>query len=135
MNVNGIMLVSTVLNFQTLDFAPGNDLPYVLYLPTYASTAWYHKKLAPELQALPMADVFNQAQTFAQGDYSAALFNGSSLAPAARANIIAQYARFTGLSTNFVDRANLRVPMGRFASELLADEKRVIGRYDSRYTG
>jgi carboxypeptidase C (cathepsin A) len=135
MNVNGIMLVSTVLNFQTLDFKPGNDLPFVLFLPTYATTAWYHKKLAPELLALPLADVYNQAQTFAQGDYSSALFNASSLAPDARARVIAQYSRLTGLSTNYVDRANLRVGMGRFASELLADEKRVLGRYDSRYTG
>jgi carboxypeptidase C (cathepsin A) len=135
MNVNGIMLVSTVLNFQTLDAKPGNDLPFVLYLPSYAVTAWFHKKLAPELQALPLADVFNQAQTFATGDYKTALFEASALDDAARAKVVAQYARLTGLSTNYVDRANLRVPLFRFASELLADENRVIGRYDGRYKG
>ncbi len=135
MNVNGIMLVSTVLNFETLDFKPGNDLPFILYLPSYAATAWFHKKLAPDLQALQLADVFSQAQNFATGDYRSALFEASAMDATTRARVIAQYARLTGLSTNYVDRANLRVPLYRFASELLADEKRVIGRYDSRYKG
>lgn len=135
MNLNGIMLVSTVLNFETLDFKPGNDLPFVLFLPTYAATAWFHKKLAPQLLAMPLADVFDQANAFAEGDYTGALFKSDALDSAARAKIIAQYARFTGLSSNYVDRANLRVPLWRFASELLAGEKRVVGRYDSRYKG
>ncbi|MGH7970785.1 MAG: S10 family peptidase, partial [Limisphaerales bacterium] len=135
MNVNGIMLVSTVLNFQTLDFNAGNDLPYVLYLPSYTTAAWFHKKLPADLQSQTLEAVFNQAARFAQGDYSAALFSGSSLNPDQRRQVIDQYARLTGLSTNYVDRANLRVPLGRFASELLANERRVIGRYDSRYVG
>jgi len=135
MNVNGIMLVSTVLNFQTLDFDAGNDLPYVLYLPSYATTAWFHKKLPADLQQRSLAEVYAQAESFASGEYSAALFSGSSLAPEARRKVVERYARFTGLTTNFVERANLRVSLGRFASELLADENRVIGRYDSRYVG
>jgi carboxypeptidase C (cathepsin A) len=135
MNVNGIMLVSTVLNFQTLDFNAGNDLPYVLYLPSYTTAAWFHKKLPADLQSQSLEAVFNQAARFAQGDYHAALFSGSSLNPDQRRQVIEQYARLTGLSTNYVDRANLRVPLGRFASELLANERRVIGRYDSRYVG
>lgn len=135
MNVNGIMLVSTVLNFETLDFSSGNDLPYVLYLPTYATTAWFHKKLATDLQGQTLEQVYNAAQQFASGEYQSALLSGSSLSPADRQKVIEHYARFTGLSTNYIDRANLRVPLGRFASELLADENRVIGRYDSRYKG
>jgi carboxypeptidase C (cathepsin A) len=135
MNVNGIMLVSTVLNFQTLDFNAGNDLPYILYLPTYTATAWFHKKLPDDLQQLPLSEVYTQAETFASGEYSAALFSGSSLAPEARRKVVEQYARFTSLKTNYIERANLRVPLGRFASELLADEGRVVGRYDSRYVG
>ncbi|HVV72474.1 MAG TPA: peptidase S10, partial [Verrucomicrobiae bacterium] len=79
MNVNGIMLVSTVLNFQTLDFNAGNDLPYILYFPTYATTAWFHKRLPAELQNLPLSEIYTQAETFASGDYSAALFKGSAL--------------------------------------------------------
>jgi carboxypeptidase C (cathepsin A) len=135
MNVNGIMLVSTVLNFQTLDFGAGNDLPYVLYLPSYTSTAWYHKKLPADLQKRSLDEVFDLAQTFAAGEYNAALFSGSSLPPEQRRKVVEQYARLTGLTTNYVDRANLRVPLGRFASELLGDENRVLGRYDSRYKG
>jgi carboxypeptidase C (cathepsin A) len=135
LNVNGIMLVSTVLNFETIDFSQGNDLPYVLYLPSYAATAWHHKKLAPDLQKMPLPDLVAQAEAFAAGPYNAALFGGSSLPAAQRAKVIEQYARFTGLSTNYLDRANLRVPLTRFASELLAGESRVIGRYDGRMTG
>ena len=134
-NVNGIMLVSTVLNFQTLDFGAGNDLPYVLFLPSYAATAWFHKKLASDLQQQSLTDVYNQAEAFAAGDYSTALFGGSSLASDARRKVVERYAQLTGLTTNYVDRANLRVPLGRFAAELLGDENRVIGRYDSRYAG
>jgi carboxypeptidase C (cathepsin A) len=135
MNVNGIMLVSTVLNFQTLDFNAGNDLPYVLYLPSYATTAWFHKKLAPDLQQQSLAEVYATAGKFAAGDYSAALAAGSALPADQRRKVVEQYARLTALTTNYVDRANLRVTLGRFASELLADEARVIGRYDSRYKG
>jgi carboxypeptidase C (cathepsin A) len=135
MNVNGIMLVSTVLNFQTLDFNAGNDLPYLLFLPTYTTTAWFHKKLPSDLQQLPLADVYAQAETFAAGQYSAALLSGSSLGAGERAKAVAAYARLTGLSTNYVERANLRVSLSRFSSELLASEDRVIGRYDGRYKG
>ena len=135
MNVNGIMLVSTVLNFETLDFKAGNDLPYILYLPSYTTTAWFHKKLAADLQNKDLSEVYSTAESFASGEYSTALFNGSSLAPETRRKVVEQYARLTGLSTNYVDRANLRVPLGRFASELLAGQNRVVGRYDSRYLG
>ena len=135
MNVNGIMLVSTVLNFQTLDFGAGNDLPYILYLPTYTTTAWFHKKLPEDLQDRPLSEVYETAQTFAAGEYSAALFSSSSLDSTRRQKIIEQYARLTGLTTNYVDRANLRVSLSRFAAELLASDRRVVGRYDSRYKG
>jgi carboxypeptidase C (cathepsin A) len=135
MNVNGIMLVSTVLNFQTLDFNAGNDLPYVLYLPSYTTTAWFHKKLPPDLQQQSLAEVYAAAGKFAAGDYSAALAAGSALPADQRRKVVEQYARLTALTTNYVERANLRVTLGRFASELLADEARVIGRYDSRYKG
>ena len=135
MNVNGIMLVSTVLNFQTLDFNAGNDLPYILYLPSYTTTAWFHKKLPADLQSRSLSEVYALAETFASGEYSTALFSGSALGPENHRKVVEQYARLTGLTTNYVERANLRVPLGRFASELLADQNRVIGRYDSRYLG
>ncbi|PYM16473.1 MAG: peptidase S10 [Verrucomicrobia bacterium] len=135
MNVNGIMLVSTVLNFETISFARGNDLPYVLYLPSYAATAWYHKKLPPDLQKLPVSEVVARAEVFAAEDYNNALLRGASLPLDKRKKIVKELARFTGLSEGYVDHADLRVPLARFAEELLRTEGRVIGRFDSRYKG
>jgi len=133
-NLNGIMLVSTVLNFQTIRFGEGNDLPYVLFLPSYAATAWYHKKLPPDLQKLGLEDVLKQAEAFALGDYNQALLRGASLEPAKRAAVVKQTARLTGLAEQFVDRSNLRVSMHRFGAELLRDQKLNVGRFDSRFT-
>jgi carboxypeptidase C (cathepsin A) len=133
-NLNGIMLVSTVLNFQTIWGGEGNDLPHALYLPSYAATAWYHKKLAPDLQKKPVEDLLKEAETFASGDYNQALLLGSALAPAQRSKVVKQMARLTGLSESFIDASNLRVSLSRFNAELLRSERRVIGRFDSRYT-
>ena len=135
MNVNGIMLVSTVLNFQTLRFAEGNDLPYVLFLPSYTAAAWYHKKLPADLQKLPLRDVLNKAEAFAGGDYNAALLRGAALKGDERAKIVRETARLTGLTEKYVDRSELRVPLNRFDRELLAEDNRVIGRFDGRYKG
>src|SRR5207253_2848533 len=88
MYVNGIMLVSTVLNFETISFARGNDLPYVLYLPSYAATAWYHKKLPADLQKLPVSELVARAEAFAAEDYNNALLRGASLAAERRAGTV-----------------------------------------------
>jgi carboxypeptidase C (cathepsin A) len=135
MNVNGIMLVSTVLNFETISFARGNDLPYVLYLPSYTAAAWYHKKLSPDLQQLPLAEVMAKAEAFADGDYDHALLLGAALPTEVHRSVVKESARLTGLSEELIERANLRPPMGRFAGELLRAENRVIGRFDARYQG
>ncbi len=135
MNVNGIILVSTVLNFQTLSLSRGNDLPNVLYLPGYTATAWYHKKLPAELQQKPLADVLAEVEKFAAGDYNAALLAGAGLSTEERRSVVARLARFTGLPADLVDRLDLRIPLGRFSVELLRAEDKVIGRFDSRYTG
>ena len=135
MNVNGIMLVSTVLNFETISFARGNDLPYVLYLPSYTAAAWYHKKLPPDLQQLPVAEAMAKAETFAAEDYDHALLLGAALPAETRRAVVKELARLTGLSAELIDRANLRLPMNRFAAELLRAEDRVIGRFDARYKG
>ena len=135
LNLNGIILVSTVLNFQTLDFASGNDLPYLLYLPSYTATAWFHKQLPPDLQALPLTNVLALASQFAATNYNLALFRGASLGADERRSLAGQLARFTGLPADYAEQADLRVPMGRFARELLVAQHRVVGRYDGRYTG
>lgn len=134
MNLNGIMLVSTVLNFQTLWGGSGNDLPHVLYLPSFAATAWYHKRLPEDLQKKPLNEVLAEAEAFASGDYNRALLLGSALPAAQRAAIVKQTARLIGLSPAFVDAANLRISLGRFNVELLRDKRLVVGRFDSRYT-
>jgi len=135
MNVNGIMLVSTVLNFETISFARGNDLAYVLYLPSYTAAAWYHQKLPPDLQRLSLAEVIAKAENFAAGDYNHALLLGTALPAETRRATVKELARLTGLSEEFIDRANLRVAMNRFAAELLRAENRVIGRFDARFKG
>ena len=135
MNVNGIMLVSTVLNFMTLRFAEGNDLPYVLFLPTYTATAWYHKQLPADLQSQPLTNVLKQAEEFATGPYNQALLLGDDLPAERRKQVTADYARATGLSADFVERSDLRVSIGEFTRELLRDENKMVGRFDSRYSG
>lgn len=135
MNVDGIMLVSTVLNFQTLAMNHGNDLPYVLYLPSYSAVAWYHHKLSPTLEQEPLTNVLAQAKAFAAGPYNAALLEGSALSPAKRQKVVARTAALTGLTSDLVSRLDLRIPLSRFDVALLRKENRVIGRYDGRYSG
>lgn len=132
---NGIMLISTIMNFATTRFDSGNDLPYSLYLPSYAATAWYHKKLPSDLQAKPVNRVIAEAEEWASGDYLVALGKGGRLTPTERQEAIAKLARYTGLDPKFIDNADLRVNLNLFRKELLRTEKRSIGRLDSRFKG
>jgi carboxypeptidase C (cathepsin A) len=134
MYVNGIVLVSSVLNFQTLEFSAGNDLPYPLFLPSYAAAAWYHRRLPEDLQKLPLQDVLKQAESFAAADYPAALAKGDSLPAEDRARISAQLSRFTGLDADYLKQLNLRVD-DRFFNDLLKGINRSVGRFDARFTG
>lgn len=129
--LNGIALVSSVLNFQTLMFAAGNDLPYVLFLPSYTATAWYHGKLPEDLQA-SLPDALAQAETWAEREYAIALARGSSLTESERKEVVDRLVRFTGLSRRFVEQCNLRIEIQRFCRELLRDDGRTVGRLDSR---
>ncbi|QIF05093.1 peptidase S10 [Roseimicrobium sp. ORNL1] len=135
MNLNGIMLVSTVLNFQTIWGGEGNDLPHVLYLPSYTATAWHHRKLPEDLQKLPIQDVLKQAEAFAVGEYLQAIMLGAALPDEQRKAVLEKMARFTGVSADWLDRANLRPGLERFSVELLRDRRLQVGRFDSRYTG
>ena len=132
---NGIILVSSILNFQTARFAKGNDLPCVLFLPTYAATAWYHKRLAPELQGRPLAEVLSEVQEWASGEYVLALQQGDRLSHEQRAAVVERLARYTGLDAEYVDATDLRIQIRRFTKELLRDQKRTVGRLDSRFKG
>jgi carboxypeptidase C (cathepsin A) len=133
--LNGIMLVSSILDFQTADFDPGNDLPYLLFLPTYTATAWYHRRLPADLQTLPLAEVLAEVEAFVMGAYALALLQGTALPAEQRAAVASRLAQFTGLSRDYVERCDLRIGIFRFVKELLREQRRTVGRLDSRYTG
>jgi carboxypeptidase C (cathepsin A) len=135
MYLNGVMLVSCALDFQVLDFDHVNDLPSILFLPTYAATAWYHKRLGPDLQRKPLRKLLDEVEAFAAGEYASALFRGARLAPGERKALVAKLARYTGLSAGYIERTELRIGIFRFCKELLRAEGRTVGRLDSRYTG
>lgn len=134
MYLNGIMLISSILDFGTADFQPGNDLPFILFLPTYAATAWYHQRLDAQSQK-DVVDFLEEVEAFAQGEYATALLKGAALTTKERTAIIKRLARYTGLSADYLDRVNLRPEIMRFTKELLRDQRRTVGRLDSRFTG
>jgi carboxypeptidase C (cathepsin A) len=135
MYLNGLMLVSSILDFQTADFFPENDLPYILFLPTYTATAWYHKKLPLRLQRKPLRKVLDEVEAFTLGEYATALMKGSSLSRATQKTILEKLAEYTGLSETYLDQTNLRIEIHRFCKELLRTDKRTVGRLDSRFKG
>jgi carboxypeptidase C (cathepsin A) len=130
---NGVVLVSSIMNFQTARFETGNDLPYLLFLPTYAATAYYHDVL-PE-RPDDLEGFLDQARTFALDEYGPALLKGDGLQGEERDRIVDGLHRFTGLDQEFIRQANLRVSISRFTKELLRDGRRTVGRLDSRYHG
>ncbi len=134
MYLNGIMLVSSILNFLTAQFHEGNDLPYILFLPTYAASAWFHKKIADDLQA-DLETAVQEAREFALGEYSLALMQGNTLKDSEKEKIVKKLVRLTGLSEKYIQGTNLRINIHRFCKELLRDEGYTVGRFDSRYKG
>ncbi len=132
--VNGITLISSVLDFKTLESSPSNDLPYEMYLPSYAAVAWYHKKLPADYQA-DFQKTIDAARTFSTDEYAPALLKGDTLTIAKRAHLIKQLAAFTGLSEDLIDRDNLRINPNQFEKQLLGDGHQIIGRFDGRITG
>jgi len=131
--LNGIILISAALNFQTIRFDPGNELPYSLFLPSYTATAWYHGKLKSQFNSLK--DALQSAERFATIDYHVALMQGNQLPVRERSRIAQQMARLTGISEDFIQQSNLRLTNRRFIGQLLSDEGRIMGRLDSRFTG
>jgi carboxypeptidase C (cathepsin A) len=129
--LNGLMLISAVLDFGSVDFAGGNDLPYATFLPTYAAIAHYHGLLGDR----PLADVLSEAEEFAARDFPWALSQGHRLSEEERAATLARLAALTGLTEDYLDRVDMRVEHVRFYTELLRDRRQVIGRLDGRFTG
>lgn len=130
---NGVVLVSSILNFQTARFTKGNDLPYLLFLPTYTATAWYHGALDPDLQSKPLAQVLDEVEQWAKSTYVPHLMLGD-LAGDVEA-VTRDLARFTGLSEEYVAARDRRVKIHAFCKELLRRQRRTVGRLDSRFKG
>lgn len=131
--LNGLVLISHITNFQTARFQIGNDLPYPLFLPTYAATAWYHKKLSPAYTDLQK--LLEEVEDFATTDYTLALMKGDQLSESERLAIADKLSRYTGLSEAYILQANLRPVIHNFTKELRRQEGLTVGRLDSRFTG
>ncbi|MDJ1471424.1 S10 family peptidase [Xanthocytophaga flava] len=131
--LNGIVLISAVLNFQTILFDTGNELPFALYLPTYSAIAWYHKKLSPEYTDLKK--LLSEVEQFAMGEYSIALMKGDKLTDAEKQALTEKLNRYTGLSKEYIQQTHYRIEILRFTKELLRKEGRMSGRLDGRFKG
>lgn len=139
---NGIILISSILNYQTVGvnrdtwmFHTGNDLPFALYLPTYAATAWYHGRLPSKHQKKKLRDLLDEVEAFALGEYWSALAQGDRIDDKTRARVASKLGEYTGLDDDYLDHYDLRIHIHHFCKELLRKEKRTVGRIDSRYTG
>ena len=132
-HLNGIVLISSVLDLSSLTFSPGDDRPYVFYLPSYAAVAWYHKMLANRPADLP--GFIEEARKYAQGEYAAALYKGAELPAAEKAAVAKRVSYFTGLSEDYLMKADLRVNLSQFRAELQRKEGLTTGRIDARFSG
>lgn len=139
---NGLILISTILNYGTgpfdpksWTFRPGHDLPYSLFLPTYAAAAWYHGKLPEDLAEQPLRAVLDEVEEFARTDYTVALMAGDQLPTDQFEEVAERVARYTGLRPEYVRRYGLRIEILRFCKELLREDGKTVGRLDARVTG
>jgi carboxypeptidase C (cathepsin A) len=131
--MNGVVLVSSVLDIRTLAFQPGDDLSYIVNLPTYAAVSWFHNKI-PNKPA-DLNAFLKDVRIFASGEYAAALLKGDQLSATEREQILNKLVAYTGLSKDYLDKANLRVIQPQFSKELLRNEHEDVGRLDARYKG
>jgi carboxypeptidase C (cathepsin A) len=131
MYINGLMMISSIMDFSTARFSRGHQLPHILFLPTYTATAWYHGKLDADLQA-DLSKTLDEVRRFALGDYTAALMKGDQLPADERARVVRALSRYTGLSQTYIEQTNLRIEIGRFVKELTRLDGHTVGRLDSR---
>jgi carboxypeptidase C (cathepsin A) len=133
MYINGIVLISSVIDASTVSFSPGDDRSYIFYLPTYAATAWYYKLLKNRPD--DVGAFVSSAREFAATEYADALMKGTKQTDAERTVIAGKLAGFTGLSEDYLLKADLRVALPQFNAEVQRSRGLTIGRYDSRYSG
>jgi carboxypeptidase C (cathepsin A) len=132
---NGIVLISTVLDFGAIRFMPANDLPFQLFVPTYAATAWYHGKLGAELQKRALPELTAEVKAWSEGELTLALMKGDRLDESERRAVAEKLSAYTGLDPDYVLGTNLRINIYHFCKELLRGDKRSVGRLDSRFKG
>ena len=133
--LNGVILVSAILDFQTARFGPGNDTPHLAFFPTMAATAWYHGKADRAAWDDDFRAFVTASTDFAIDRLAPALIRGNTLDLADKTTLANEMAAFLGLSPDYILGANLRVDATRFRKELLRDEGFTVGRFDSRYKG
>ena len=135
MNLNGLLLISSINDFSSIEAAPGNDLPYINYLPSFAASAWYHHRLDEKYQSMELTDLLEEVRSFASGEYQSALYKGTRMTDAELDAVAASLSSYIGLSKEKILDNNLRITLNDFCSGLLRDQQLMIGRIDSRYTG
>jgi len=134
MQLSAVVLISAVLDFQTIRFDQGNDMPYWLYVPSYTASAFHHKKLEAPLQE-SLVKTLAEVEVWTRQTYLPALAAGDALPAAERAAVAKSLARYTGLPVEVCERADLRISQGLFCKELLRDQGKSVGRFDARYVG
>jgi len=133
-DLNGIVLVSSVLDFNTILFPEGVDLPYIVNLPSYAVTSAYHDVL-PGGRPADLSAFMNEVETWALTDYASALLQGGAIDPARRSQVLDQMHEYTGLDRDFLDRADLKVTAPEYQKEIMRERGLVLGRLDARFSG
>lgn len=133
--LNGVILVSAILDFQTARFAPGNDTPHVAFFPTMAATAWYHDRVDRDRWDGDFDAFIEDARSFATHVLPPALIRGESMSAEEMRATAEQMAGYLGVGADWIEDAKLRVGASRFRKELLRDADLIVGRFDSRYTG
>lgn len=131
--MNGVVMVSAVFDLRTLIFPPNDDLPYIVHFPTYAATAWYHDKIPnknPDVN-----EFLDEIRAFTENEYTPVLFKGDQISESDKQAIAAKLAGYTGTSTDYWVRADLRVTNSEFFAEFLRESGEIVGRLDSRFTG
>ncbi len=133
--LNGLILVSPYIGTVVQDGGKGNDVPYAFNLPTFAASAWYHKKLPADMQRKPVGQVYDEAMAFAYDEYLPALSRGDNLPSDRRKSLVAKLHRLTGLSETYLEDSNLRVNDFQWFKELRRRDRYTVGRYDARFVG
>lgn len=136
LDLNGVIFLSQILSFDNSadgpQYNPGVDQPYVLTLPSFTASAWYHHKLPNQSSALE--PLLTEVEQFALNDYWRALSAGNALSPERRTEIVARLHTYTGLPQDYIERANLRINVGEFEKTLMGSDT-TTGRLDSRFSG